>query len=109
MQKLNQFCEYLELELPVEVRVKQKHNRKCDAYYLPKFNRVGKLRGHLIVIFTINTGRDFDTLLAHELLHAKQEEMGLTEIHGKRFREWAENMESDFKLSEIYIAKLDKN
>lgn len=109
MQKLQQFTDYLELQLPVEIRVKQKHNRKCDAYYLPKFNKSGELRGHLIVIFTIGVSREFDTLLAHEMLHAKQQEMGLTEIHGKRFREWAENMQSDFKLSEIYIPGLDTN
>lgn len=109
MKKLNDYIEFLGLTLPVELTVKTKMNKKCDGQYLPKFDRKGKLSSHKITIFSLGITRDFNTLLAHELIHAKQEEMKQEEIHGKIFRKFAKLMEEEFSLEDIYIDGIDLN
>jgi hypothetical protein len=53
-------------------------------------------------------GRDFDTVLAHELIHAYHEENGIQEWHGKRFRKDAKLMTKKFSwLEGVYRKGID--
>lgn len=110
MKNLNEYIDFLGLELPVTVIVKTSIKEKnWDAYYLPRHGKKGKLTSHKIVIRSNGLSRNFDTILAHELIHAKQEEMKQEEIHGKIFRKFAKLMEEEFSLEEIYIDGIDLN
>ena len=109
MKLLNTLIQHLGLTLPVTVTIKTRKGKDCDALYLPHYSdRTAKLIGHKITIYTVDTTRDFDTLLAHELIHAKQEEMRIAEIHGPVFTTLAADLETNFGISEIYIHDIDE-
>jgi hypothetical protein len=107
MKNLTKYTEFLALKKPVCIRVITKMNEWVDALYMPVYSGKGKLREHKITIYYNGNSRDFDTLLAHELIHAKQEEKQLKEIHGRFFRKTARKMQKRFKLERIYIKGLD--
>ena len=109
MQILNELIETLGLKLPITLIVRTRSNKLCDAYYLPiHSDRTAKLKGHKVVIYTKDVQRSFDTLLAHELIHAWQEENKKYETHGKHFKKLAKQLESKFNLTEIYIEGVDE-
>lgn len=109
MKLLNALIAHLGLQKPVTVTIKTRRNKAADAFYLPHYSdRTAKLIGHKITIYTVDTTRDFDTLLAHELIHAKQEEMRVAEVHGPVFTTLAADLETNFGLSEIYIHNVDE-
>jgi hypothetical protein len=106
---LNELTEALGLKLPITLVVRTRRNKTCDAYYLPiHSDRTAKLIGHKIVIYTKDVTRDFNTLLAHELIHAWQEENRKAETHGKHFKKLAKQLESQFGFTEIYIKGIDE-
>ena len=107
MDKLYEYINFLGLKKPVKIKIVTKPYIHADAEYLPLYNSKGKLKSHKIWIYTINNTREFNTLLAHELIHAWQEEKQKTEIHGKHFIKYARKMETHFKLKEIYIPNID--
>lgn len=108
MLYLQDYIKFLGLKKPVDITIKTRKGRDCDAYYLPSYSdRTGKLIGHKIVIWLGEANRTFDTLLAHELIHAWQEENKKLEIHGKHFRRLAKKMETAFGLCDIYIDGVD--
>ena len=110
MEILNTLIKHLGLKKPVAVTIKTKKGKDCDALYVPRYSdRTAKLIGHKIVIYTVGTTRSFETLLAHELIHAKQEEMRLTEIHGDFFQQTALEVESSFGIEDIYLDDTDEN
>jgi predicted SprT family Zn-dependent metalloprotease len=108
MQNLKAYTSYLRLTKPVTITVKTRSHKAHDAYYMPKYSdRTAKLLEHKIVIYVENMSRSFDTLLAHELIHAWQEEKGLAEFHGKQFQRMAKRMGEYFGLQNIYIEGTD--
>jgi hypothetical protein len=111
MQNLNDYINFLGLKKPVVLRIKTRKNKHdYDALYESHYSdRTGKLLEHRITIFTQDAHRDFDTLLAHELIHAWQEENSKAEIHGKHFRKYAKRMTEHFGLQNIYIKGVDTN
>lgn len=110
MELLNELCSWLVLDKPVTLTIKTRKGKDCDALYLPRYSdKTGKLIGHKVVIYTVGTTRSFETLLAHELIHAKQEEERLTEIHGDFFQQTALEIQSSFGIEEIYIDDVDEN
>ena len=109
MKLLNDLIAHLGIRLPVTVAIKTRKGKDCDALYLPHYSdRTGKLIGHKITIYTVDTSRSFETLLAHELIHAWQEEKRLAEFHGPFFAEMAKLLERDFGLQEIYLQEIDE-
>ena len=106
---MKQFIDYLGLKKPVTIRILPRKNSECDAEYEPEYTERGKLSEHIITVYTKNATRDFETLIAHELIHAWQEENKKTEIHGKYFKALAKDMGEYFGLQEIYIKGVDKN
>jgi hypothetical protein len=105
----NQYQEFAKaLGITKEFRIvlKNKHNKKADAKYWGMYT--GEiLVYHLIHVYMLDACRDLDTLIAHELIHANQEEMGLNEVHGLYFQTEAKRMERKFGLSKIYIPDTD--
>lgn len=101
----------LDLKLPIKIKMSRRSDRWCDAEYEPKFTGRGKLKSHKITIYAnLDRVRSVETLIAHELIHAWQEEQGLTEIHGKHFKKWAKRIQDKYpELGPIYIKHLDVN
>lgn len=104
---LHDLIDYLGLELPVYVELRTIYKKGYDAYYMPKYSRKEKVNGHIIKINLVNSARTPDVLLAHELIHAWQEENGYNEIHGKHFKKMARKVEKAFGLTGVYISTVD--
>jgi hypothetical protein len=110
MQNLHEYIKFLGLTKPVVVRVKTRANKHYDGFYIARYSdRTGKLLEHRITIHVTKNARAFDTLLAHELIHAWQEENKKTEIHGKHFKRLAKAMGEHFGIDEIYLKGVDEN
>jgi hypothetical protein len=111
MENLAYYIEFLGLKSPVELTFKTKANKHSDALYLPKFSNKGNLKAHKIVVFlgnqTANAKRTLDELIAHELLHAWQQENNIAEFHGPNFIMMSIAMKHAFDLPNIYIEELD--
>lgn len=108
MQNLHDYIKYLKLKRTINLRIITRKNRFADAEYEPEYSdKTGKLIGHNITIYLRDNSREFNTLLAHELIHAWQEENKKSEIHGPYFIKYARKMERDFNLREVYIPDVD--
>ena len=108
--ELTEFIKFLGLKKPVTVMLKTRIQYKVDGYHVPVYSdKTGELKSHKIVIYVSNLYRPFNTILAHELIHAWQEENDCrSEIHGKDFKRIAKKMSSYFQLENIYVKTLDK-
>jgi SprT-like family len=103
-------CQYLKLKKPVDIQFRFCKTSEYDAEYWPKMRDNGKVKRHIIRFYVcsdLDFDREFNTLLAHELIHAYQAERGLTEIHGKHFKRLAKKLEKRFALTNIYNSELD--
>jgi hypothetical protein len=108
MNSLIAYSDFLGLKKPVDLRVVSRYEKTADAYYEPVYSLSGKLKRHKITIYLIDACRGFETLLAHELIHAWQEETRKTKkMHGRAFRKCAKKMELEFNLKELYIPGVD--
>jgi hypothetical protein len=111
MENLAYYIEFLKLQFPVELTLKTKSNKHDDAVYLPKFSNRGNLKAHKITLYLGNQDiyarRSIDELIAHELIHAWQQENKIVEWHGINFRLRAIEMSQHFNLPNIYLAELD--
>lgn len=108
MKNLYEYIKFLGLKKPVNLRIITRKNKWADAEYEPDYSdKTGKLKQHLITVYYKDNTRDFETLIAHELIHAWQEENKAQETHGKHFIKYARKMEKHFGLSEIYIPDID--
>lgn len=111
LENLGYYIQFLGLKSPIEITFKTKANKNMDAVYLPKFSNRGNLKAHKIVVFLGNQTPDYtrtiDELVAHELIHAWQQENNIQEFHGITFRLQANEMSERFNLPNIYLAELD--
>lgn len=111
MENLAYYTEFLGLKMPVELTLKTKRNKYSDAHYLPKFSNRGNLKAHKIVVHLgnqdANSKRTLDELVAHELIHAWQQENKIVEFHGANFIMMSIAMKHAFNLPNIYLADLD--
>ena len=93
----------LKIKKPVRVIFQFGTVSENDAEYQPRYTDSGKIKFHKITIFE-NTDRDIETLIAHELIHAKQEENNIADIHGKYFQRKAKLFP---ELPHIYMPDRD--
>jgi hypothetical protein len=111
MENLAYYIEFLGLKSPVELTFKTKSHKSMDAVYYPKFSNKGNLKAHKITVFLgnldVNSKRTLNELIAHELLHAWQQENNIAEFHGPNFIMMAIAMKHAFDLPNIYLAELD--
>lgn len=109
MNNLYEYIKFLGLKRPVNLRIVTRKNRFADAEYEPEYSdRTGRVIEHHITVYYKNTTRDLDTLIAHELIHAWQEEHKKQEIHGPYFKKYAKKMSTKFNLPEIYLDGIDE-
>ena len=104
---IKEIVEYLELDTPVEIQIRSKTKKKVDAYYWGLYAETGELKSHLIRVYGLNPARGLQTLIAHELIHAWQEENGYTEVHGFEFAHMADELLLRFNISNIYLPDVD--
>ena len=98
----------LKLKHPVNIMLVIKENEHYDGYYLAKHNDKGKLCGHRIRIYlNEDTARTLEATIAHELIHAWQEENNDKAMHGKRFARRARRIEQEYGILNIYIPRVD--
>ena len=108
MKTLHAYIKFLGLKKRINLSIITKKNRWADAEYEPDYSdKTGRLIAHNITIYLKDNSRDFETLLAHELIHAWQEENKKWETHGEYFIKYAKKMEKEFNLKEIYIEGTD--
>jgi hypothetical protein len=101
--------EYLGLEKPYIIKLNSKGKKSASAEYIAKYNRGGILVSHQITIYLGNQledTRDIETLIAHELIHALQEEEGIIEIHGEYFIDIAGLLVMYLETAGIYIGQI---
>ena len=110
MKTLHAYIKFLGLKKRINLSIITKKNRWADAEYEPDYSdKTGRLIAHNITIYLKDNSRDFETLLAHELIHAWQEENKKLEIHGKHFQRMAKAMQKAFALEKIYWAGVDED
>lgn len=106
---INKLVNMLGLTRPIIVKLSHKSHSGVCAEYWPKY-RGEKLRRHIIEIFLPELASDtrtFETIIAHELIHAWQEENGKTEIHGKHFAKMANKITAHFGYRGIFDPEID--
>jgi hypothetical protein len=110
MFELIDYCvEWLGLEKPYTIKLNSKGKKSASAEYRASYNRGGELVSHQITIYLGNQdtdSRDIETLIAHELIHAYQEEHNITEIHGDAFSEIAEMLTFTLEAAGIYVGNI---
>ena len=108
--ELIDYCvEWLALEKPYTIKLNSKGKKSASAEYRASYNRGGELVSHQITIYLGNQdtdSRDIETLIAHELIHAYQEEHGWTEIHGDDFADIAEMLAFTLEAAGIYVGNI---
>jgi len=108
MINIPQIAKYLGLKRPFQIELKSRTNTKMDASWEGLYNSKGKLSSHLITVYLGNiSDRSLDSLIAHELIHAWQEEKGIIETHGSDFKIKSLQLAHMFELSAIYIPGRD--
>ena len=116
MLKLIDICtEYFELQAPMEFRIKTRTKKSCSAKYNAMLDCGNNLVSHRITVYLGNLSNDtrtFDELIAHEFIHAYQQENGIDEIHGGDFPHVAQELAKflhnmGFNVHRIYIPEID--
>ena len=99
---------YLELEVPFKIEIVPEIKGGVVGLCWAE-KRKGKLARHRIKISLQEDYRDFETLLAHEFIHAWQEENVIWQdiYHCARFRSKAKELSQHFSLPNIYLPGLD--
>jgi Zn-dependent peptidase ImmA (M78 family) len=101
--------EYLGLEKPYTIKLNSKGKKSASAEYRASYNRGGELVSHQITIYLGNQdtdSRDIETLIAHELIHAFQEEHNIIEIHGDDFIDVAGLLSMYLETAGIYVGNI---
>lgn len=101
--------EYLGLEKPYTIKLNSKGKKSASAEYRASYNRGGELVSHQITIYLGNQPedtRDIETLIAHELIHAFQEEHNIIEIHGDDFIDVAGLLSMYLETAGIYVGNI---
>ena len=108
--ELIDYCvEWLGLEKPYTIKLNSKGKKSASAEYRASYNRGGELVSHQITIYLGNQPedtRDIETLIAHELIHAFQEEHNIIEIHGDDFIDVAGLLSMYLETAGMYIGQI---
>lgn len=112
---IEHISEYLGLEKPLDIKiVSKKRGVTWCGDYRPDFNDEGELKKHLIRIYLNNIScstntRTFWGVVAHEMVHAWQQEAGIedTKHHCKKFADMANMVKERFSLGDVFIPDVD--
>jgi hypothetical protein len=107
---LTEVVGFLQLQKPYKITLKPRVYKGNTAVYWGVY-RKGVLVSHNIQISVVKLSSDIrglETIIAHELIHAWQEENGITEIHCKQFIKKSRQIEKLFGIPNIYLKEYDK-
>ena len=105
---INSLIEYLRIKNPVTITISTKEHKSVDGYYTPRYSSDDELVGHNIRVYiNSDSPRSIEATIAHELIHAWQEENSDDAVHGRRFAYRARKLESSFALAHVYIPWTD--
>lgn len=105
-----QIAKTLRLKKPFVIQLDSRKSKDTAGLWWPEYSEKGILKIHKIRIYISDLEadiRNLDTLIAHELIHAKQEEMGYTDTHGKSFKRYAKKLAELYGLPNIYLKEYD--
>lgn len=113
MFDIQDIVKVLGLKKPYTITLKSKSNKNALGLYWGMYSG-NKLESHLIHIFLENLEyeeeRNLIGIIAHELIHAKLEEMGIKKAHGKSFVELANKLQyclPGINFKSIYLEGTD--
>lgn len=107
MEIINICINMLSITRPYKIELLSSSNVESDALYWPVYSdKKGKLT-HNIRVYLGNKHRTLEALIAHEFIHAWQEEQKLIEIHGPKFIAMARELEEHIGISGIYNKETD--
>ncbi len=111
-------AKYLRLQKPWDIGLKYKLKSGNAAEYLPVYKKSGRIKNHRILINCSNLPfdrRSIECLIAHEFIHAWQEETNNWQrgVHGVIFQKQAMFLQEYLKLQSIdtgplYLRGIDK-
>ena len=118
---ITQVVRALGIRYPFKIELVSKGHKKAHAYYwsICKNGGKGKLHSHFIRIYLgdiTEDSRSYEQILAHEFIHAWQEEQGIDEyqekngvhmFHGPQFIEMADKLGYILGLENIYLKGID--
>lgn len=104
---IKKLSNFLELKCPIKIEIRSKTKKKMEAGYWGMYAEDGELKYHLIHVYGFETNRPLETLIAHELIHAWQEENAVNEIHGPEFQRLAAEIGPRFGIPSIYNPEID--
>ena len=103
-----QIIDELALRKPVDIKLTTR-SAKIAALYEPVYSDRGRLKSHKITVFmSEDNNRSLRVLVAHELIHAWQEEKKLNDTHGESFQSCADYIVDVFGLCGIYDPECDE-
>lgn len=109
--RIQQFADWLGIKKPYEIEIRSKSHKKMTAAYWGLYTEKGNLSKHLIRVylgnFTNPNERPLESIIAHEMIHAWQEENGINEIHGLKFIAKAQGISRAFNLTQVFIPGTD--
>lgn len=118
MLLINSIIDFLQLKAHYTIKLQNTLRSGARAEYYSEHSDSGKLRKHCIVIATKgieNDARSFETLLAHEFVHAWQAEYKPNSaVHGKVFQNTARELQdyligSGFEnIGDLYLKGVDE-
>lgn len=104
---LDTLAGFLRLQKPVIFRVTDSMESGNLGEYVALWHG-DTLVGHSVYIVRRSIYRPADSLIAHELIHAWQQEMELEEMHGPHFQEMAARIQHRFGIHNIYMKGTDE-
>lgn len=97
----------LKISRPFKIELLSRESTKFDALYWAHYSEKRQNLTHRIRIYLGNCGRSLEACIAHEFIHAWQEEQGLTEYHGPEFIRMAQKLQYKLSLSGVYCPDTD--
>lgn len=112
---IEHISDFLGLEKPLDIRiVTKKRGVTWCGDYRPDIDDKGNLKKHLIRIYLNNIScstntRTFWAIVAHEMVHAWQQERGIegTKHHCASFAEMAGRVKERFSLGDVFVPEAD--
>lgn len=122
MDKLFQYCIYfLSINAPVRFEFRQRIWKGNAGVHWATIKDNGKIKEHIIKVSSLqmyngDNGRDFNSVVAHEFVHAWQAEYKpwKKKSHNKDFVDMAGKLQKflvnmDVEIGDIYIKEYDKS
>jgi hypothetical protein len=102
---IDKLIETLGLKWDIQINLMRENHGEDVADYM-----CDDESGHIITVYLpalAEDSRDLETIIAHELIHAWQEENGHADTHGASFKKAARRVAKKFNLPHVYLPDVD--